>query len=84
MNVTEAVLKRQAIRAFRPDPVSGDVVRALLETTRHAPSGGNLQPWHIHAVSGAPLTEFIAEVAGKRTEREEFTKFATMIGFDTP
>ncbi|ETR78745.1 NADH dehydrogenase [Afipia sp. P52-10] len=72
MNVTEAVLKRQAIRAFRPDPVSGDVVRSLLETARHAPSGGNLQPWRIYVLSGAPLNAFVAEIADKlsRNERE--------------
>jgi len=72
MNVTEAVLKRQSIRAFRPDPVSSEVVRALLETARHAPSGGNLQPWHVYALSGAPRDAFMAEVAGKlsRNERE--------------
>jgi nitroreductase len=72
MNVTEAVLKRQAIRAFRPDPVSGDVVRSLLETARHAPSGGNLQPWRIYVLSGAPLNAFVAEIANKlsRNERE--------------
>ncbi|MDQ8728207.1 nitroreductase [Bradyrhizobium sp. LHD-71] len=72
MNVTEAVLKRQAIRAFLPKPVSADVVRTLLDTARHAPSGGNLQPWHVYALSGAPLDDFIAEIAAKlaRNERE--------------
>jgi nitroreductase len=72
MNVTEAVLKRQAVRAFRPTPVPGGVVRALLETARHAPSGGNLQPWHVYVLSGTPLDDFVATIAGKlsRGERE--------------
>lgn len=65
MNVAEAVLKRQSARAFRPDPVSADVVRAMIETARHAPSGGNLQPWHVFALTGQPLRTFVADIAAK-------------------
>ena len=45
MTVTEAVDRRISIRAFRPDPVSGTVVRDILQAAARAPSGGNLQPW---------------------------------------
>lgn len=63
MNVSEAVARRISIRAFRPDPVSGDVVRAILQGAAQAPSGGNLQPWTVYALAGAPLAEFKAKVA---------------------
>lgn len=60
MTVTEAVLRRSSIRAFRPDPVSGDIVRDILECAKQAPSGGNLQPWRVYALAGKPLDDFKA------------------------
>jgi nitroreductase len=63
MNVSEAVAARVSIRAFRPDPVAGEVVRDILLRAAQAPSGGNLQPWRVHALSGAPLAEFKAIVS---------------------
>lgn len=63
MNVSEAIARRISIRAFRPDPVPGPVVRRILEAAAKAPSGGNLQPWRVYALAGAPLAEFKAQVA---------------------
>lgn len=34
-------------------------MRAILDAARRAPSGGNLQPWHVYVLSGAPLREFV-------------------------
>ena len=55
MDVAEAVDKRISVRAFRPDPVSGEIVRAILQAAHRAPSGGNLQPWRVYAIAGEPL-----------------------------
>lgn len=55
MDVIDAVNRRMSVRAFKPDPVDAAVVRELLELAARAPSGGNLQPWRVQAVSGAPL-----------------------------
>jgi nitroreductase len=63
MNVSEAVERRISVRAFRPDPVPAAVVREILEAAARAPSGGNLQPWRVCALTGAPLEAFKAEVA---------------------
>jgi nitroreductase len=62
MNVTDAVAARVSVRAFKPDPVPGALLRELLEKAHRAPSGGNLQPWRVHAVTGAPLEELKAKV----------------------
>lgn len=62
MNVTDAVAARVSVRAFRPDPVPAALLRELLEKAHRAPSGGNLQPWRVHAVTGAPLEELKAKV----------------------
>lgn len=58
MDVTEAVNRRKSVRAFRPDPVSDDVVRELLTTASRSPSGGNVQPWRIYVVNGDAMTRF--------------------------
>jgi len=65
MNVTEAVDKRISVRAFKPDPVPGEVVREIITLAHRAPSGGNLQPWRVHAIAGEPLAELKALGAAK-------------------
>ena len=60
--MSEAVVQRMSIRAFRAEPVPAGLVRELLELAARAPSGGNLQPWHVRALSGKPLTELLSIV----------------------
>lgn len=55
MNVTEALLARQTIRAFRPDPVPRETIEAILGAALHAPSWANTQPWEVYAAGGATL-----------------------------
>jgi nitroreductase len=63
MDVSEAVARRISIRAFRPDPVPRAMVADILLRAAQAPSGGNLQPWRVYALTGAPLADFKALVA---------------------
>lgn len=63
MNVSDAVSRRISVRAFRPDPVPAALVRSILEQAGRAPSGGNLQPWKVYAVAGAPLAGFTERVS---------------------
>ncbi|MCB2078523.1 MAG: nitroreductase [Novosphingobium sp.] len=70
MNVTEAVRARHSCRAFTDKAVPADLVRELLETAARAPSGGNLQPWHVYVLTGEPLERLKADVAGKRANGE--------------
>ena len=72
MNVSEAVTQRMSVRAFRPDPVPGAVVRDILETAHRAPSGGNLQPWRVYALSGEPLAELKRIVAATPMETPQY------------
>ncbi|MEO4041049.1 nitroreductase [Hoeflea sp. CAU 1731] len=62
MNVSEALATRISCRAFKPDPVNSETVRAIIDGARFAPSGGNLQPWSLFAVSGAPLARIFDDV----------------------
>lgn len=68
MKVSEAISSRISCRAFLPDQVPGKIVREILDLARRAPSGGNLQPWHCHAVSGAPLQALLTDVAGQMAD----------------
>jgi len=65
MNVTDAVKRRISVRAFRPDPVPAGLLREILQIAHQAPSGGNLQPWKVYALTGAPLDAFKAKVAAR-------------------
>jgi nitroreductase len=65
MTVTEAVAARVSVRAFKPDPVPGALVREILEAAHRAPSGGNLQPWRVHALAGAPLEALKGQAMAK-------------------
>lgn len=60
MSVAEAVGRRISVRAFRPDPVPDAVVRRVLGAASRAPSGGNLQPWHVDVVAGSAMARFRA------------------------
>ena len=63
--VSEAVLSRHSCRSFAERPVDGATIRKLLETARYSPSGGNLQPWIVHVLSGDSLARFRAMLAPK-------------------
>lgn len=65
MNIAEAIATRTSCRAYLDTPVPGATVRTILEAARRSPSGGNLQPWHVHALTGAPLAELRAAVRAK-------------------
>jgi len=63
MTVTEAVDRRISVRAFRGEPVAEALVREILAAAARAPSGGNLQPWRVYALTGQPLIELKAKAA---------------------
>ena len=65
MKVSEAIDSRMSCRAFLSTPVPVEVVRNILQTAKRAPSGGNLQPWHVYVVAGAPLAELLSSVHAK-------------------
>lgn len=68
MKVSEAVASRRSVRGFLPSPVDPAVIRRVVEAAARAPSGGNLQPWHIDVVAGAPLEELKAIMRQRMAE----------------
>ena len=69
MNVSEAVASRRSVRGFRDTPVDPAVIRRVVETAGRAPSGGNVQPWHIDVIAGEPLAELKAIMARRIAEQ---------------
>jgi len=62
MDVREAIATRYSCRAFLPTPVPRHIVHDILDAAARAPSGGNLQPWLVHAIAGARLEQLKARL----------------------
>ena len=65
MDVIEAIRTRRSIRVFKPDPIPKKVLEELLDVSRWAPSGGNVQPWYFHVLAGKSLAEVTARLVEK-------------------
>jgi nitroreductase len=50
MELTDAIRSTGSVRAFLDQPVSDEVLYAVLDDARFAPSGGNRQAWHVIVV----------------------------------
>ena len=62
VDVYEAIRSRQSVRGFLDRPVPSEVLRRILDAALRAPSGGNLQPWHVWVLSGTKLDDLKARV----------------------
>jgi nitroreductase len=62
VTVTEAALARYSVRAFLERPVDRTLIEEMLGIAARSPSGGNLQPWHVDVLTGAPLDDLKARV----------------------
>jgi nitroreductase len=71
MNVTDAIKSRMSCRAFLDTPVPVGTIRSLLDTAKQAPSGGNLQPWQVHVLTGKRLQEFLALIRLKLRDQPQ-------------
>ena len=63
--VRDALLSRHSCRSFTQRPVGTAILRELLDTARFAPSGGNLQPWMVHVLTGDSMLRFRAQLTPK-------------------
>lgn len=59
----EAVLRRRAVRRFKPDPLPPGTLEELLDLANRAPSGFNLQPWHFVVVTEPARRAALQEAA---------------------
>ncbi|WP_155301340.1 nitroreductase [Cupriavidus necator] len=62
MTVRDAIEGRVAVRRFVPGRVPREVVRDILRTASHAPSGANIQPWKVYVVTGSAKAALSARI----------------------
>jgi nitroreductase len=63
LTTKEAIELRRSIRKFKSDPVPNEVITALLDAARLAPSGSNAQPWRFKIVQDSETKKKLAEAA---------------------
>lgn len=66
ISVTEAIKSRRSIRAFLDKPVEKSLMEEILQQAARAPSGGNLQPWKVYAISGEVRDQLVNTVSEKQ------------------
>lgn len=63
LDVPSAILQRRAIKSFKSDPITPELLHRLVELTAAAPSSYNLQPWRIVLVQDATQKQALSEAA---------------------
>lgn len=66
MELYEAMSTLRAVRRLRPDPIAEDVLERVFTAATWAPSGGNVQPWRIVAVTDAEARSRLGELYAAR------------------
>ncbi len=59
--VLEAIKNRSSKRAYLPKPVSKEIQEKILEAANMTPSGANMQPWIVMAVSNETLLKEVGD-----------------------
>lgn len=57
MDISEAIMARKSIRAFKPEPVPEAVLNEIIEKALRSPSWANIQPWEMVVTRGPKLDE---------------------------
>ncbi|UWU94165.1 nitroreductase [Bradyrhizobium sp. CB1015] len=60
--IDEVMASRLSCREFSGTLVSRATVEQILRVARFAPSGANIQPWHVYVLAGAARTEVSAAI----------------------
>ena len=62
MEILEGIKTRRSSRAFKPVPISKDVMNKILEAVSHSPSYTNTQPWEVAVVIGKKKEELASRL----------------------
>jgi nitroreductase len=81
MELSEVMRSSGAVRAFRGDPVPDEVLYAVLDDARFAPSGGNLQGWHVIVVRDPVVRRELADLSSLAWTRYLTEQAAGFRGF---
>lgn len=78
--VDAALTTRRSVRGFTDAPVPKETVEHILEVSARAPSGTNVQPWHVWVVAGeakARVTEAVVTAREAGEEHHEYAYYPT-------
>lgn len=70
--VSDAITSRRSLRAFTDTPVAEETLADILDTAARAPSGTNMQPWKVYALTGDRLARTIDEIQRDFDQGVEF------------
>jgi nitroreductase len=75
--IDEVIAGRLSCREFSESPVSRSTIEQILRVARFAPSGANIQPWHIYVLAGAAKAEVSAALlhAHEREPNEHISEY---------
>lgn len=77
MKVSEALAARQSVRAFLPEPIPDAAILKVLKQAARAPSGGNLQPWHVAVLSSSRMADFLSHLKAQSPNPTEYEIYPT-------
>lgn len=63
MTVFEAIARRRAVRAYKPDAIDEETVRELLKEAVRAPTAMHAEPWAFAVVQDRALLEKLSDLA---------------------
>ena len=69
--ILDAMLERNSVRSFRPDPIPDDVLDHILSVSIQAASGGCLQPFSVIVVRDRARSKYLCDVCGGQKFIEE-------------
>ncbi len=67
MEYLEVIKKRRSIRKYKSTPVSQEIIDAIIESARLAPSGGNGQGWLFGVITDKKVITQLSQAAGNQT-----------------
>lgn len=73
-SVIETILKRRSIRAYKPEQVSDQDLRLILECALYAPTGGNLQNSRFLVIQDPDLMEELNDVIRRELSGREIVE----------
>ena len=74
--VDAAIASRRSVRAFLPTPVPRETIETILDVSRRAPSGTNMQPWRAYVATGATKVRLSAAIHAVFDDPAAFAKCA--------
>ncbi len=71
MELLDAIKGRRSIRKYKTQAVPDEIITTLIDAGTHAPSAGNIQPWHFIIVKNSSVKAKLAEAAYDQTSIEQ-------------